>query len=243
MNRLWLPLGIPMQTRVTDQPAFILHRRDWQNSSLILDILTLDYGRLSLLAKGGKRSKSQALLQPFYQLVVSWSGRSDLKTLTSIDGNLIPVGESRYLPMLYVNELIISFLPLQESSPELFQLYGDLLQAAEQNFSEIHLREFEYSFMRQLGYLPDTGIEANSGKIIVKDQFYQFIATSGFVACSEGDKNAIKGELIIAWNHGQYQSKRVLQLAKKVMRCIIDFNLHGKKLKSRDIYLQIKGRT
>ena len=97
--------------------------------------------------------------------------------------------------------------------------------------------------MRQLGYLPDTGIEANSGKIIVKDQFYQFIATSGFVACSEGDKNAIKGELIIAWNHGQYQSKRVLQLAKKVMRCIIDFNLHGKKLKSRDIYLQIKGRT
>ena len=105
MNRLWLPLGIPMQTRVTDQPAFILHRRDWQNSSLILDILTLDYGRLSLLAKGGKRSKSQALLQPFYQLVVSWSGRSDLKTLTSIDGNLIPVGESRYLPMLYVNEL------------------------------------------------------------------------------------------------------------------------------------------
>ena len=243
MNSLWPPLVILMETRVTDQFAFILHRRDWQNSSLILDLLTRDYGRISLLAKGGKRSKSLALFQPFYQLAISWSGRSELKTLTAVDGVAVPVGEDQYLPMLYINELIIAFLPVQESSPELFELYRDLLYSADQNFSEMYLREFEYSLMKLLGYLPDTGIEAHSGEIINEGQFYQFIASSGFVVCNEGEQNAIKGELIIDWNQGRYENRQVLQLAKTVMRCIIDFNLHGKRLKSRDVYLQIKGLT
>ena len=241
-NSLWRLLVIPMQARVTDQPAYILHRRDWQNSSLILDLLTLDYGRLSLLAKGGKRNKLQALFQPFHQLMVSWSGRGELKTLTSVDGVAVPVGEEQYLPMLYVNELIIAFMPVQESSVELFQLYHDLLYAVDQNFSEVFLREFEYSFMRLLGYLPDTGVEAHSGESIDKSQFYQFIASNGFVPCGEKDRNAIGGHTIIAWNQKQYENKQVLQLAKTIMRCIIDFNLHGKKLKSRDIYQQIKSR-
>jgi DNA repair protein RecO (recombination protein O) len=232
-----------METRVTDQPAFILHRRDWQNSSLILDMLTLEHGRISLLAKGGKGSKSQALFQPFYQLFISWSGRGEMKTLTSVDGVAVPVSENQYLAMLYINELIIAFLPLQESSAELFELYHDLLHSADRNFSEVQLREFEYSLMRLLGYLPDTGVEAETGEIIEKGQFYHFIASSGFLTCDEAEKNAIKGELIIAWNQGQYEDRRVLQLAKTVMRCIIDFNLHGKTLKSRNIYLQIKGRT
>jgi DNA repair protein RecO (recombination protein O) len=232
-----------MQTRVIDQPAFVLHRRDWQNSSLILDLLTLDFGRISVLAKAGKRSKSQALFQPFYPLVISWSGRSELKTLTAIDGSAMPVGEKQYLSMLYVNELIIAFLPVQEASPGLFRLYSDLLENAGHDLSEIHLRTFERSLMKMLGYLPDTRVEAETEGAIQAGGYYHFIASSGFVGCHKADRNAISGELIIAWNQGQYESRQVLQMAKTVMRCIIDFNLHGKTLKSRDIYRQIKSRT
>jgi recombinational DNA repair protein (RecF pathway) len=72
--------------------------------------------------------------------------------------------------------------------------------------------------------------------------YYHFLASSGFVSCDKADRNAISGELIIAWNQGQYDSRQVLQMAKIVMRYIIDFNLHGKTLKSRDIYRQIKSR-
>ncbi len=232
-----------MQTRVIDQPAFVLHRRDWQNSSLILDLMTLDFGRISVLAKGAKRGKSQALFQPFYQLLVSWSGRGELKTLIAIDGSAMAVGEKQYLSMLYVNELIISFMPVQESSPELFRLYNDLIGNAGQDLSEKPLRSFERSFLQILGYLPDTGVEAASGDRIAAANYYHFIASSGFVACDKNDSNAISGELIVAWNQGQYDNRNVLQMAKTVMRCIIDFNLHGKTLKSRDIYRQIKGRT
>jgi DNA repair protein RecO (recombination protein O) len=231
-----------MQTRVTDQPAYILHRRDWQNSSLILDIFTLDHGRLSILARGSKGGKSSALFQPFCHLLISWSGRSELKTLVSIDGSSTPIDEKQYLPLLYVNELLTAFLPQQDPNPELFDLYRELLNKAGCEFGEEQLREFERSMMKILGYLPDTILDAGSGETIKSDQYYQFIASSGFVSCGVKDQNAIGGHTIIAWNRKQYENKPVLGLAKTIMRCIIDFNLHGKKLKSRDIYQQIKSR-
>ena len=242
MSNPWLLLVIPMPTRVIDQPAYILHRRDWRNSSLILDLFTLHYGCLSVIAKGARASKSSALFQPFCPLLISWSGRSELKTLVSIDGSYTPVDEKQYLPLLYVNELLTLFLPRQEPNLELFDLYRELLNNTGYGFGEEQLRKFERSMMKILGYLPDTGLDAGSGESITHDQFYQFIASSGFVACGVKDPNAIDGRTIIAWNQKQYKNKAVLQLAKTVMRCIIDFNLHGKKLKSRHIYQQIKSR-
>ena len=231
-----------MQTRVSDQPAYILHRRDWQNSSLILDLFTLDYGCISVLARGGKASKSSALFRPFFHLLISWSGRGELKTLVSIDCLPSSIDEKQYLPLLYVNELLTAYLPRQEATPELFDLYRHLLNKIDFNFGEEQLREFERSLMEVLGYLPDTRLDAESGKLVASDKYYQFIASSGFVQCAENDQNAICGHTIIAWNQKQYENNQVLQLAKTVMRCIIDFNLHGKKLKSRDVYRQIMSR-
>jgi len=232
-----------MQTRITDQPAYLLHRRDWQNSSLILDLMTLDFGRLSLLAKGGKNSKSRGLYQPFSKLMVSWTGRQELKTLTSIDGSAFPIDERLYLPLLYVNELIEIFLPKFESCPEIFALYGELLTHIDSSNTVIMLREFERSAMSILGYLPDLSMEGPHGEPIVSEKHYLFQATRGFVTCLPNQANAIKGNEIIAWNNKNYADKSVSQMAKTIMRCIIDSNLQGKKLKSRDIYLQIQKRA
>jgi len=231
-----------MQTRVTDQPAYILHRRDWQNSSLILDLFTLDYGCISVLVRGGKQSKSVALYQPFIHLLISWSGRGELKTLVSTDGTPAAVEEKQYLPLLYVNELLKVFLPRQDANPEIFALYRDLLSNLDSQFGEAQLREFERALMNMLGYLPDTSLNAESGNSITDNEYYQFIASSGFVPCGEKDQNAIAGRTIIAWNQQQYENRQVLHMAKTIMRCIIDYNLHGKRLKSRDIYHQIKNR-
>ena len=232
-----------MQTRITDQPAYLLHRRDWQNSSLILDLMTLDFGRLSLLAKGGKNSKSRGLYQPFNKLMVSWTGRQELKTLTSIDGSAIPVDERLYLPLLYVNELIEAFLPKFESNPEIFALYGELLTHINNGNTEMMLREFERSAMSILGYLPDLSMEGDHGEPIAPEKHYLFQATRGFTTCLPNQTNAIKGDKIVAWNDKNYQDKSVSQMIKTIMRCIIDFNLQGKKLKSREIYLQIQKRA
>lgn len=232
-----------MQTRVTDQPAYLLHRRDWKNTSIILDLLTQDFGRVSVLAKAGRKSRSKSLYQPFCRLSISWSGRGELKTLVGIDGSEIRIDEHHYLPVLYINELICAYLPWHEASPELFELYDNLLGQIDQHFDESHLREFERSAMTLLGYMPDTAIESESGRPIVPDRHYRFLTTQGFVPIGATEANAISGKTIIAWNQRHYDSKQVLHTAKIVMRSIIDFNLHGKRLKSRDIYQQIRSRT
>ncbi len=239
-NVLWLLSAIPMQIRVTDQPAFILHRRDWQNSSLMLEILTRDYGRVNLLAKGGKSSRSRSLFQPFGRISVSWMGRQELKTLTGIDGTSLEIDESLYLPLLYINELVEAFIPVYDTSTEIFSLYDELLSKIEVASCEVFLRQFERSAMQILGYLPDTFIDADSGEPIDPELCYQFQVSHGFKSCESGSINAIEGRYINLWNQGDYAEPVVVHMAKAIMRCIIDFNLQGKRLKSREIYLQIK---
>ncbi len=239
----WPPSVTPMQISVTDQPAFILHRRDWQNTSLMLDMLTRDYGRVKLLAKGGKNSRSPGLFQPFSQVSVSWMGRQELKTLTGIDGILSEFDEVLFLPLLYVNELLVTFIPIFDASTEVFSLYDELLSKIEVVNCEIFLRQFERSVMQVLGYLPDTFTDADSAKPIDPECSYQFQVDRGFICCESGSKNAIEGRYIMLWNQNDYREPPVAHLAKAIMRVIIDFNLQGKRLKSRDIYLQIKNWT
>ena len=240
MNVLWRHLDIPVQIRIVDQPAYLLHRRAWQNTSLILDLLTLDYGRVSILAKGSRKSKSSGIIQPFHQLNVSWSGRQALKTMVGIDGVRIPLEESLYLPLLYINELLVSFLPQHEANPRIFDAYTELLENINLLNTEKCLRIFERSTMQELGYLPEMNIEATSDAPVEADKNYLFKATEGFISCDKDAANAISGKHIIAWNEFQYSDSHVLQIAKVVMRSIIDCNLQGKRLKSRDIYSQIK---
>ena len=41
------------------QPAFILQHRKYRESSLILDVITEDYGVVTLLARGVRKKKSK----------------------------------------------------------------------------------------------------------------------------------------------------------------------------------------
>ena len=70
--------------RIADEPAFVLHSIPYKETSLILDVFTRQYGRMALIAKGAKRPHStlRPVLQRFQPLLVSWSGKSELRTLT-----------------------------------------------------------------------------------------------------------------------------------------------------------------
>jgi DNA repair protein RecO (recombination protein O) len=231
-----------METRVTDQISFLLRRRDWQNTSLMLDFFTRDYGCIRAIAKGARRNPATASYQPFVMLSINWSGKHELKTLTAIEGQPLPVGEENYLSLLYVNELIAALLPQGEPNPQVFASYLSLLQQSVETIDEINLRRFELELMQLLGYFPDVAQDATTGKAIRDDTHYQFVINSGFVACADSARDSVSGRVIIDWADGNYQSDSVLRLAKSVLRCTIDFNLHGKTLKSRDVYLEMKRR-
>ena len=44
--------------RVELQPAYLLHSYPWRETSLIVEVFSLDHGRVSLLAKGARRPLS-----------------------------------------------------------------------------------------------------------------------------------------------------------------------------------------
>jgi DNA repair protein RecO (recombination protein O) len=242
MNSHWPRLVIPMETRVTDQASFILRRRDWRNSSLILDIFTRDHGCIRVLAKGARRSSSQAQYQPFVMLSINWSGRHELKTLTGIEGHVLSVAEVNYFALLYANELLAAMLPAGEANPDVFAAYLSLLQHSVIKLDESRLRMFELELLQCLGYFPDLHVDATNGQPILAEGRYQFVVNSGFVGCNNNAPDSFAGQVVLDWNQGHYHQESVLRLAKSALRSTIDFNLHGKPLKSREVYAQMMRR-
>ena len=56
-----------------DQPAYVLHRRAFRETSAIVEYLTRDFGRVAAVVrgvKGGRRPRSS--IEPFTEVVVAW---------------------------------------------------------------------------------------------------------------------------------------------------------------------------
>ena len=105
----------PGDLRVDHQAAFVLHTYAWRETSLIVETLSRDFGRMALVARGAKRPTSQyrGILMPFSPLALSWSGRSELKSLVRAEwqGGLTPLRGEGLLTAFYLNELLVRLLP------------------------------------------------------------------------------------------------------------------------------------
>ena len=67
--------------RVEFLAGFVLHARSLRETSLLVDVFTPDFGVTRLVARGARSAKSKIrpLAQPFRPLLVSWTGRHELK--------------------------------------------------------------------------------------------------------------------------------------------------------------------
>ena len=115
------------QSNVLLQPAYILQHRKYRESSLIIDVLTRDFGIVSILARGvrKKKSKTAGLLLAFSALKLSYVGKNELKLLTHVELDSAPIkltGLSLYCSF-YINELIRYFLHKHDPHPEVFAEY------------------------------------------------------------------------------------------------------------------------
>ncbi len=181
-----------MSTRVEHQPAFILHRRPYRETSWLLDVVTPDYGKVSLVAKGARRGKAPdaSLYQPFQPVLISWLGKSDLKTLSGLEARrLAPEAQELQQRGLsgqwlfagfYLNELLEFLLVEQESSPYLFALYeAALLGLRAQQPLEPLLRYFEKNLLEELGFGASFDQDAETGEPIEAGANYLFLPQKG----------------------------------------------------------------
>jgi len=205
-----------------------------------MDVMTRDYGIVSILAKGVRRKKSKlaGLLLPFSSLKLSFIGKSDLKTF--IGAELIERIELTGLGLycgFYVNELVYCFLHKYDPHP---QVYSECLycirQLKDTDKIEQSLRIFELKLMEYIGYGITLNYDATDGSLIVKDEIYQYVEGVGLKRNAEG---IVSGDTLFALQHGLILDKQGLIEAKQLMRTVLDFHLQGKVLKSRMVLAKV----
>jgi DNA repair protein RecO (recombination protein O) len=228
--------------RVLLQPAFILHRRPYRNTSLLLETFSREHGRLGLVARGAvsSRSRLKGLLQPFTPLLLSWMGDGDLATLSSGEEAGLPIAlmHHRALAGLYINELLVRLLPRRDAQPELFAAYEALLaDLAVATDEEPPLRYFEKRLLEELGYGLSLDREADSGTPIVAETHYRYVLDRGPLALDQTQTGVpISGRGLLALRDGILSDPTILKEVKRLTRAALAEQLQGRALKTRELY-------
>ena len=232
------------QQRVVLEPAFVLHSIPYRTSSLIVDLLTWRYGRVSVLARSarGIKSRFQGKLQVLTPLLVSFGGRGELKNLNQLELQGKPyVLSGRYLMCaFYLNELLVRLLQKEDPNQTIYELYQQTLIQMEQEQSlEPLLRRFEKQILDILGYGLPLEAEAHTQQPIDPEQWYSYVPDIGFLLDNPVASETVlfKGASLIALNQGVWCDERQLQDAKKLLRQVLARHLGGKPLKSRDLMI------
>lgn len=163
--------------RVAHEPAFVLHRYDWSESSLILEVFTRHQGRVALVAKGVKRPSSQfrAILLPLQMLSISYSGDAEVRTLKSAEwqgGRTMPSGDA-LLSGYYLNELMMKLLARDDPHELLFDAYAQATEWLREPASlDASLRAFELLLLREIGLLPALDVDSLSLQALQDDLLY-----------------------------------------------------------------------
>ena len=235
--------------RVQQQPAYVLHHRPFRDSSQILDVVTHDYGKIALVARGSRGSKSKlaGVLRPFLPLRVSWVAKSDLGTLTGAEAVGPPAGVvgDALLSAYYVNELLLHFLHRYDPQPEIFRLYEEVLKGlVSTDRVAACLRSFELEFLSLLGYAVNLNHEFGSHDSLVDEQFYEYRMEQGPVRVERSDGAMVFPGKLLSGSHAQdFADPEILRAANRLLREIIGFHLGGKELKSRKVLMEVnRGR-
>ena len=227
--------------RAALQDAMILHRRNYRETSLLLEALTYERGRLSLLAKGAKRGRASDAqrLQSFMLLRISWVGRGELPVLTAVEaaGEAIALSGTALYCGFYLNELLLRLLPPQDPCPEVFQLYlGTLARLAAAPQPEPTLRAFEVELLSKIGYGLCLDREGGSGKPVDPAKTYAYLIDHGPVETGPGRTDGIRGSTLLGLSRGSLDSPEALRESKCLLRRVIQHRLDGRALKSRDLF-------
>ncbi|WP_346836831.1 DNA repair protein RecO [Microbulbifer sp. SAOS-129_SWC] len=239
------------------QPAYILHSRPFRDTSLILELLTPEFGRIGCVARGARRDKQrrQQSLQPFAPLLVTLMGRGELKTL----GPLESAGAALWLrgravyAGLYANELLVRLLPAGEAQYAIFASYQALLQslaqldgsAAEQ--LEAPLRRFELQLLAELGSCPQLDYCAHTSAPVSTGVHYRLEDELGFVPVYRHEDAPRRADeftgtellaLQVARDGGEL-APALLAPAKRLTRLLLQPLLGPRPLESRALFIQV----
>ncbi len=217
--------------------AYVLHTRAYRETSLLVDLITAEFGRVSLVARGAKRGKAKTsrLLQPFIPLHVSWYGNGELVTLSDVEAS----GPAHSLPGksaicgLYLNELLMRLLPKWDPCMVTFANYQQALLQINTKPQEV-LRRFEKELLTNLGYALQLTVDVETGDDIKADKHYMYDPALGLRPVKANHVGALRGTSLIALHRDEYYPE-MLADAKRLMRIVLSYYMGSKKLVTREL--------
>jgi DNA repair protein RecO (recombination protein O) len=233
--------------RVDEQPAFVLHTYPWRETSLVVEVFSREHGRVPMVAKGARRPASQwrGVLMAFQPLVMSWSGRGEVKTLIAAHwrGGQPLLGGVALLSGYYINELLLRLTAREDPHPALYTHYADTLQRLAHG--EPHpalLRGFEMALLRELGYAPTLDVLAATGAPVRADGRYLYLAERGVIEADDdvGDAPLLAGRVLLDMARGDFSRAETQVQARALMRRLIQHHLGGHTLESRRILIELQ---
>lgn len=245
------------------EPAFVLHRWPYQDSSLLVELLSAQQGRFRVIAKGAKRPKSKwrSILQPFTPLLVQAKGRGELLTLSAAEASdqaMNLQGHALYSGF-YVNELVQRLTPPHQAIDELFHDYHETLSMlAQASHVEPVLRRFEWQLLCHLGHGFDWHADDQQQPFLA-EQTYQFRPERGFfIAAPNALENSAAETPLNPYSAAEFLmtgaditriaafeqlDQRLLNLLKRIMRSALQPYLGDKPLRSRQLFTQFKDKS
>ena len=158
--------------RVESEPGFILHTIPYRETSLLVDLFSLNHGRVRCVAKGFRKPNKKGIaktLFPYTEHHFHWQGRGELKTLIQADPLQSPVflKQEALFVGLYTNELLYKLLHQHDPHQPLYHFYHQFMShLSVSGLDQAELRRFEMLLLEELGYGLVLDAEAETGQAV-----------------------------------------------------------------------------
>jgi DNA repair protein RecO (recombination protein O) len=232
------------KNRRSTEPAFLLHRWSYRETSLIIEVFSSNFGRLSLIARGARRAKSafRSALHPFQPLHLSWYGHSELRNLSAAEwvGGMSPLTGTALICGFYLNELLIKLLPRDDPHENLYRTYFETLGELKADADNAAiLRRFEQVLLKELGYELTLDQEAESGDPVDAIKDYHYVVDRGPLlpqrTGANENKLELSGKTLLDMANNNYNDPVTLAQSKALMRMLISHHLGNQVLHTRQL--------
>ena len=231
------------RTTAESAQGMLLHAYPYRETSMVAELFTRSRGRVALIARGARRPRSvlRGVLLAFQPLRLSWSGKSELKTLHKAewDGRYRPLRGTALICGFYVNELLMRLLHREDPHETLFDTYQTTLaQLAEGGDLAAILRCFERRLLQELGYGLVLDRDVADGDAIRSGKEYRYLPDRGPVpVTSSRDQSGVEldGKTLIDIAMDDYSDPRTAQQSKQLMRLLINQHLGRQELHTRQL--------
>lgn len=226
--------------RVQLTQGYVLHHRPYRDTSRILEVITREYGRLSLFARGvrGPKAKLAALVQPFRLLLLSWSGRGEAAQLIGAEsgGGESGLPSRGLMAGFYLNELLLKLTTRHDPLPALFDAYHEAVAGLRSDTPlDRTLRLFEKRLLEATGYGLELAVETRSGRSIDASSYYHFRPSQGLFLTVADAPGAIAGTSLLALASGELGDQRSLEDSRRLLQSALGELLEGRELATRAV--------